>query len=117
MTCDRPTNLDEVEVPEIGVAELAELLSGEIALIDVREPDEYAEARVPGAALVPLDTIPERVRDLPDGHLYMICALGGRSLKAAEYLTARGRSCTNVAGGTNGWVEAGYPYDSGPTVD
>lgn len=113
---DWPTNLVEVDVPEVGVAELAELLSGDIALIDVREPDEYAEARVPGAVLVPLETIPERVSDLPDKHLYMICALGGRSLKAAEYLTARGWTCTNVAGGTNGWVEAGLPFDSGPTV-
>ena len=106
-----------MEVPEIGLAELAELLSGDIALIDVREPDEYAEARVPGAILIPLETIPERVSDLPGKDLYMICVLGGRSLKAAEYLIARGWTCTNVAGGTNGWVEAGYPYDSGPTVD
>lgn len=116
-TFDRPTNLDEVEIPEIGVAELAEMMSDGMALIDVREPDEYVEARVPGAVLIPLDTIPERIGDLPDQHLYMICALGGRSLKAAEYLTAHGWTCTNVAGGTNGWVEAGYPYDSGPTVD
>ena len=106
-----------MEIPEIGVAELAELLEDDVALIDVREPDEYAEARVPGAVLIPLDTIPVRVQDLPNQHLYMICALGGRSLKAAEYLAAHGWTCTNVAGGTNGWVEAGYPYDSGSTVD
>ena len=110
-----------MEIPEIGVAELAALLSDDlpddIVLIDVREPEEYAEARVPGAVLIPLDTIPERTGELPDQHLYMICALGGRSLKAAEYLTALGWSCTNVAGGTNGWVEAGYPYDFGPTGD
>lgn len=106
-----------MEIPEIGVAELAALLSDDIVLIDVREPEEYAEARVPGAVLIPLDTVPERARELPDQHLYMICALGGRSLKAAEYLTALGWSCTNVAGGTNDWVEAGYPYDFGPTGD
>ena len=116
-TCDWPTNLNEVEIPEIGVTELAELLSEDVVLIDVREPDEYAEVRVPGAVLIPLDTIPERIRELPNRHLHMICALGGRSLKAAEYLTARGWTCSNVAGGTNGWVEAGYPYDSGPPVD
>ncbi|MCY3861801.1 MAG: rhodanese-like domain-containing protein [bacterium] len=104
-------------MPEIGIAELAELLSADVVLIDVREPDEYAEARVPGAVLIPLDTIPERISELPGEHLYMICALGGRSLKAAEYLTARGWACTNVAGGTNRWVEAGYPYDSGSPVD
>ncbi len=116
-TCDWPTNLNGVEIPEIGVTELAELHSEDVVLIDVREPDEYAEARVPGAVLIPLDTIPERISELPGEHLYMICALGGRSLKAAEYLTARGWACTNVAGGTNGWVEAGYSYDSGPPVD
>lgn len=108
-----------MEIPEIDVAQLAELLHGgeSVALIDVREPDEYAEARVPGAVLVPLETIPERASDLPEQHLYMICALGGRSLKAAEFLVAQGRACTNVAGGTVGWVEAGHRYDSGPTVD
>ncbi len=116
-TSDRPTNLCRVEIPEIGVAELAALLRDDIALIDVREPDEYVEARVPGAVLIPLATIPERIGELPDQHLYMICAMGGRSLKAAEYLTTHGWACTNVAGGTNEWVEAGYPYDSGPTVD
>ncbi len=116
-TSDRATNLSRVEIPEIGVAELAALLLDDIVLIDVREPEEYAEARVPGATLIPLDTVPERARELPDQHLYMICALGGRSLKAAEYLTAHGWSCTNVAGGTNGWIEAGHPYDSGPTGD
>ena len=113
----RPTNLARVEIPEISVAELAELIGADIALIDVREPDEHAEARVPGAVLIPLGAIPERLADLPDRHLYMICAMGGRSLKAAEYLIARGWACTNVAGGTNGWVEAGYPHDSGPVVD
>ncbi len=106
-----------MEIPEIGVAELAELLAGDIALIDVREPDEYVGARVPGAVHIPLAAIPERASELPDRHLYMICGVGGRSLKAAEYLAARGWSCTNVAGGTNGWVEAGYPFDSGPAVD
>lgn len=116
-TSDRPTNLSRVEVPEIGVAELAALLSDDIALIDVREPDEYAEARVPGAVLIPLATVPERTHELPDQHLYMICAMGGRSLKAAEYLAAQGWACTNVAGGTKEWVEAGYPYDSGPPGD
>ena len=106
-----------MEIPEVSVAELAELLSEDVALIDVREPDEYAEARVPGAVLIPLAAIPERAVELPDQHLYMICGMGGRSLKAAEYLTAQGWSCTNVAGGTKGWVEAGFPFDSGFAVD
>lgn len=103
-----------MEIPEIDIAELAALHDGGIALIDVREPEEYAEARVPGAVLISLDSIPERASELPDEHLYMICAVGGRSLMAAEYLTAQGWSCTNVAGGTKAWVEAGHPYDFGP---
>ena len=106
-----------MEIPEISVAELAELLSGGIALIDVREPDEFAEAHVSGAVLIPLATIPERAAELPDERLYMICGVGGRSFKAAEYLTAQGWNCTNVAGGTKGWVEAGYPFDTGPAGD
>ena len=42
-------------VPEIGVDELAQRLSAGAFLLDVRQPDEYTEAHVSGARLVPLD--------------------------------------------------------------
>jgi rhodanese-related sulfurtransferase len=103
-----------MEVPEIDVAELAELRSAGAHLIDVREPDEYEAAHVPGAQLVPLTTVPDRLDDVPDpGPVYVICAKGGRSLRAAEFYRAQGIEAINVAGGTSAWVESGQPYNTG----
>lgn len=104
-----------MSVPEIDVHELARLREQGVSLLDVRNPDEWEQARVPGAPLIPLPELGERLHEVPDGEpLYVICAAGGRSAKAAELLRARGRDAVNVAGGTRGWIEAGYPTESGP---
>lgn len=104
-----------MEVPEIDVAELARLRAeGEVTLIDVRQPDEYEEARVPGAFLIPLGEVPDRADEVPaDRPVYVICARGGRSAAAAEHLAGLGRQTTNVAGGTLAWIDAGYDTESG----
>lgn len=103
-----------MEVPEIDVAELAKLRAAGATLIDVREPDEYTEAHVPGAVLVPLATIPERLDAVPEaGPVYVICAKGGRSYRAAEFYRAQGIYAVNVTGGTTAWIEAGEPTSVG----
>ena len=53
-------------IPEITVDELAERLVGGAVLIDVREPDEWLEARVPGVPLIPLQTIPDSLDRFPE---------------------------------------------------
>jgi phage shock protein E len=79
-------------------------------VLDVREPYEYAEGHVPGAELVPLATVPQRLDALPaDQPVYVVCAVGGRSAQAASFLAARGVDAVNVDGGTQDWVAAGYP--------
>jgi rhodanese-related sulfurtransferase len=104
-----------VDVPEIDVDELATLRTGGIALFDVREPDEFEDARVPGAVLVPLATVPDRVDEFPtSGPVYLICASGGRSKRASAFLRQHGVDAINVAGGTKAWVAAGFPHDDGP---
>ena len=102
-------------VPEIDVTELARLRGeGELVLVDVRQPDEHAEVRVPGVTLIPLGEVPERFEEIPnEGTVYVICAVGGRSAKAAEFLGRQGYEAVNVAGGTNAWVDAGYETESG----
>ena len=102
------------EIPEIGIAALASLrAAGGIRLIDVREPDEYAVAHVPGAVLLPLGTVPERIGEIGEGPLHIICKSGGRSMQAAFFLAAHGIECTNVAGGTDAWVAAGHDVATG----
>ena len=103
-----------MEVPEIDVAELARIRAGGAPLIDVREPDKYTAAHVPGATLIPLATVPDEVAQVPtDGTVYVICAKGSRSLRAAEFYRAQGIDAVNVAGGTSAWVEAGEPVSTG----
>jgi rhodanese-related sulfurtransferase len=103
-----------MEVPEIDVTELARLRAGGVALIDVRQPDEYTAAHVPGATLVPLAMVPDNLDRVPtDGPVYVICAKGGRSLKAAEFYRDQGIDAVNVAGGTIAWLDAGQPVSTG----
>src|SRR3954447_6998850 len=102
-------SLHRVAVPEIGVDELAQRLSAGAFLLDVRQPDEYTEAHVSGARLVPLDEVPARAGDFPtDQEILVICRSGARSHRAAEYLISQHQlRAVNVAGGTLAWIESG----------
>jgi rhodanese-related sulfurtransferase len=86
-----------------------------VQLVDVRTDEEWAAGHVPGAVHVPL-------ADLKKDHpamaafdatkpVYFICAAGGRSAKAADQMSAAGLHAINVAGGTNGWRDAGQKVD------
>jgi rhodanese-related sulfurtransferase len=103
-------------------AEAAEAGSGAIdgdgptpLLVDVREPNEFAEVRAEGAVLLPLSTFMLRYRELPkDRPLLMICKVGGRSGQATAFLLANGwTDVVNVAGGTDAWDRAGLPVRRG----
>ena len=83
-------------------------------LIDVREPDEYVEAHVGGARLLPLQHVPDAVAELPtDSPVFVICLSGGRSHRAAAFLRSNGIDAVNVLGGTAAWVQAGLPCVTG----
>jgi len=85
-------------------------------LLDVREPNEFAELRAPGAALLPMSVFTARVNELPaDRPLLVICHIGGRSAAAAGYLARTGRAdVVNVTGGMDAWERAGLPVRRGP---
>ena len=107
-----------MQVPEIDVEELARRHADGATVIDVRQQDEYDAGHVPGARLLPLDELPERLDEVPgDGPVLLICKTGGRSLKAAEYLAARGVDAVNVAGGTKGWIAAGEDVVTGSSPE
>lgn len=101
-------------VPEIDLSTLESVLSSGVVLVDVREDDEYVDGHVSGAVSIPLSTIPEQFSTIPaGGTVYVICALGGRSARAVEFLRAQGIEAVNVAGGTQGWIESGRPVVRG----
>ena len=86
------------------------LAEGRILLIDVREPDEYARERIPGALLYPLSTFD--AAHLPgDGARAVVfhCAAGGRSLTAARVRRAPGQPAAHMAGGIPAWKAIGVP--------
>jgi len=87
------------------------LRAGNAILIDVREPWENEQMSIPGAVLIPLGEVPDRLNEIPlDRVVYVHCRLGGRSGKAVEYLREHGRPRSiNVAGGIDAWKEAGLP--------
>jgi sulfur-carrier protein adenylyltransferase/sulfurtransferase len=74
-------------------------------LIDVREPHEYAVARIDGATLLPLGELPGRLAEIPrDQRIIVHCKLGGRSAKAAQHLLDQGfPNVWNVEGGITAW--------------
>ncbi len=90
--------------------------AGRPLIVDVRERDEFATVRVPGAVLVPLSEFAARYEELPrDRPLLVMCAAGKRSLVAADHLARHGYGdVTNVAGGIIAWHAAGLPVASGP---
>src|SRR4051812_21866282 len=85
-------------------------------IVDVREPSEYAAARVPGAVSIPQADLATRLAEIPrDRELLVVCAGGTRSLRAAQFLHAVGyERVTNLDGGTNGWVAA-HQTSNAPT--
>ncbi len=100
--------------PEVTTDELAAALDSGAYVLDVRRDEEFAEKHVPGVVLIPMDQLGARVDELPtDREVWVICAVGGRSLKAATALRGAGIDAVSVAGGTNKWVEEGRPFDTG----
>ena len=95
-------------VPEIPAAEIA-IADG--ALIDVREPLEYAAGHARGTINIPQAEIASRIDELPrDRPIYVICQSGMRSLKTTRFLQQAGFSqAINVPGGTEDWQAAGLP--------
>ncbi len=105
-------------LPTINVDEAERRLREDPArpiLLDVREPNEFADVRAPGAMLLPTSTFAERVNELPaDRPLLVICRSGGRSAAVTGFLARNGRTdVVNVAGGMEAWEGAGKPIRRG----
>lgn len=100
-------------ISEVDVATLERKLAEGAPLIDVRQPDEFAAGHVPGAVLVPLGDVPDRLDAFSSTQTnYLICRSGARSMRAAEFLADRGFDVVNVAGGTLAWQESGRPTET-----
>lgn len=77
-------------------------------LLDCREQDEFDRCRIPGAELLPMSQIQERIGELDPRKNDLIvihCHHGGRSLRVARWMRAQGfAQAQSMAGGIDGWA-------------
>lgn len=84
--------------------EVRALLAQGALLLDVRTPQEYAAAHIPGAHCLPLNRLPMRMKELPPGGAVIVCCLSGRrSAAAATLLAEAGRWTVYDFGAVAGW--------------
>ncbi len=111
----KPDTTMQTMIPEITARELKDKQDrgDKFALIDVREPAEYAIARIPGATLIPLGTLPSQINNLdPDEEIILQCRSGVRSAQALVFLQQQGfTNLKNLRGGILAWAD-----DVDPTV-
>jgi len=80
-------------------------------VLDVREPDEYADGHAPGAVSVPQAELALHLGEIPrEQDVLVACRSGGRSLGSARFLSALGfERVANLDRGMLGWIAAGHP--------
>jgi rhodanese-related sulfurtransferase len=103
-------------VPEVAPADLQSRLSGgeQIVVIDVREPEEFARGKIPGAYTIPRGVLEMQVDGrLPlESTVVLYCGAGGRSALAAKSLADMGyEKVENLQGGWGAWVNSGLPVE------
>ena len=96
-----------------------ELASGDVLLVDLREPAEIADGVIPGAVLAPRGMLefhadpatPYHLEGFePDRRVIVYCAAGSRSALGAATLQELGyRDVAHLEGGFKVWVEQGHP--------
>lgn len=82
-----------------------------VYLLDVRTPQEYKQANLKGAALIPIDEFERRANEVPRNKPVLVyCAVGSRSKPVANYLARRGiKEVYNMSDGIVGWYRNGFP--------
>src|SRR5437868_2350973 len=99
-------------VPTVAIGGVPDPLPDGLAVLDVREQDEWDAGPVAGAVHVPLSELPGRLSDLPDAQTLVVCKVGGRSARAVAYLAPQGYDVVNLDGGMLEWEAAGRPMVS-----
>lgn len=106
---------DRSELATMTHAELLDRLSaGDVVVLDVRPPAEYAAGHLPRAVNVPPDELEQRLRDLPaDEQVVAYCRgpLCAYADTAVRLLTAQGRPAARLVGGLPEWAAAGLPVE------
>ena len=86
-----------------------------IVLIDVREPQEFALARIANSRLVPMQSIPAQLQSIQtlagENTIAVLCHHGIRSLNVTAWLRQRGvENCFSLSGGIDRWSREIDPH-------
>jgi len=101
-----------VSAPELSAADVAAALQrGEVAAVDVREAGEWEAGHIAGSVWIPMGEFAERVGELPEGPLAIVCRSGSRSGMVADWLVRSGIDASNLAGGLLAWQAASLPIE------
>lgn len=112
---DRP--VAQAALPsQVSVDQAAQLREQGVFVLDVRQPEEWNEAHIPGSTLIPLGELPQRLSELPsDQEILVVCRSGNRSQTGRDILREAGfENVTSMSGGIISWNSKGYPTVSGP---
>jgi rhodanese-related sulfurtransferase len=99
----------------ISVTQASQLRDQGAFILDVREPSEWAQFHIPGANLIPLGSLPNRLNEVPkDRQVVVVCRTGIRSAQGRDILLNAGfTKVTSVTGGMNAWQAQGLPIATG----
>ena len=93
---------------EISPSDAAALLKGgQAKIVDVREPWEFATARIAGSLAMPMGEVPARANQEldPDERLIVVCHLGIRSMNVTAWLRNQGfEQAQSLRGGIDAWA-------------
>lgn len=100
---------------EISVAQVAEKRDLGAFILDVREPQEWQQFHIPGATLIPLGQLQDRLSEVPkDKEVVVVCRTGNRSAQGRDILLNAGfPQVTSMAGGVTEWQAQGLAIATG----
>jgi rhodanese-related sulfurtransferase len=101
-----------MSIREITPTELQQLLAAENppSLIDVREEGEAAICAIDGSTLIPRNSLPQRLQEIPrDRPVVLYCHAGMRSMMAGQWLSQQGFEALSLAGGIDRWAREVEP--------
>jgi rhodanese-related sulfurtransferase len=94
-------------ISEITPIELQQLLASDNppAFIDIREEGEAAICSIEGSTLIPMNTLPQRLQEIPRNRpVILYCHSGMRSMMVGQWLSQQGYDALSLAGGIDRWA-------------
>ena len=101
--------------PDVDVKTVADVKDrDDVLVLDVREDWEYNEKHIPGVLWMPMNTVPNRLSEIPkDKEVIVTCRSGNRSGQVVDFLREQGfTNVHNMTGGIVAWESAGLPVEN-----